>query len=96
VPSHERRQPRMGASGVREDDVRHADDGEADQRREHRDRGDAIRLLQLTEIPVGDTWPSSRRSETQPNDPSEQTPEDARYAEEHEGGHHQQTGFPSP
>ena len=78
-----------------EDHIRQSNDRKADQRRDNRDRGDPIRLLELTELPVGHIRLSSNCSKTQPYDPSNQTPEEGRYAEEHEHGHHQQTRSPT-
>jgi hypothetical protein len=74
--------------------IRQSNDRKADQRRDNRDRGDPIGLLQLTKVPVGHIRLSSSCSKTQPYDRSKQTPEQRCYAEEHKHGHHQQT-FPT-
>ena len=78
-----------------EDHIRQSNDRKADQRRDNRDRGDPIRLLELTKLPVGHIRLSSNCSKTQPYDPSKQTPEEGCYAEEHKHGHHQQTRSPT-
>jgi len=74
-----------------EDHIRQSNDRKADQRRDNRYRGDPIRLLELTKLPVGHIRLSSNCSKTQPYDPSKQTPEEGCYAEEHKHGHRQQT-----
>ena len=78
-----------------EDHIRQSDDRKADQRRDYRDRGDPIRLLELTKLPVGHIRLSSNCSKSQLYDPSKQTPEEGCYAEEHKHGHHQQTRSPT-
>jgi hypothetical protein len=80
---------------VSEDHVREPNDRKAGQRRDNRDRGDPIRLLELTKLPVGHIRLSSNCSTTQPYDPSKQTPDEGCYAEEHKHGHHQQTRSPT-
>jgi hypothetical protein len=78
-----------------EDHVRHSNHRQADQRRDNRDRGDPIRLLELAKLPFGHIRLSGNCSTTQPYDPSKQTPEEGCYAEEHKHGHHQQTSQPA-
>ena len=75
--------------------IRESNDRKADERRDNSDRGDPIRLLELTKLPVGHIRLSNNCSKTQPYDPSKQTREEGCYAEEHKHGHHQQTSQPA-
>ena len=70
---------------------RQSNDCETDHRGDDRDRGDPIRLLQLTKLCVGHIGLSSGRSKAHPYDRQNQTPDEGRYAEEHNRGHHQQS-----
>ena len=89
------RNPPSAAHLESEDQIRQSNDCQTDQRCDNRDRGDPIRLLELTELPVGHVRLPSNCSKSQPYDPSKQTPEEGRYAEEHKRGHHQQARSPN-
>jgi hypothetical protein len=80
---------------VSEDHIGQSNDCKTDQRRDNRDRGDPIRLLELAQLRVGHITPSSGCSTAQPDDPSKQTSEESRNAEEHKRGHHQKTRAPT-